>query len=58
MSTHNTQKIAQLLQKEKAIENELLIKKNKNLARSLRRLLSTKRELAALSEAKSLYDLE
>lgn len=58
MSARNTQKIAQLLQKEKAIENELLIKKNKNLARSLRRLLSTKRELAALSEAKSLYDLE
>lgn len=56
MSKTTANKIAKLLSQEKQIEENLLIKKNKNLPKSLRRLISIKRKLALLSLVKSLDD--
>jgi len=48
----NAQKIAKLLTKKKQTEESLLIKKNKNLPKFLRRLLSIKRKLIILNYTK------
>lgn len=48
----NAEKIAKLLAKKKQAEESLLIKKNKNLPKYLRRLLSIKRKLITLNYTK------
>ena len=56
MAKTNAKEIATLLEMEQKIEAELLVKKNKNLAKNLRRLLSIKRKLVLLNYSKSHAD--
>ncbi len=56
MAKTDAQEIAKLLEMERKIEADLLIKKNKNLAKNLRRLLSIKRKLVLLNYSKSHGD--
>lgn len=53
MARTNAEEIAKLLSLEQEIETKLLIKKNKNLAKNLRRLLSIKQKLVLLNYSKS-----
>ncbi len=53
MPKNSAEKVAKLLAKEKQCERILLVKKNKNLHKSLRRLLSAKRKLALINFTKS-----
>lgn len=56
MKNKHADKIAKLLAAQQALEDSLVIKKNKNLAKNLRRLLSIKRKLVIINNSKSLDD--
>lgn len=56
MKNKHADKIAKLLAAQQELEDSLVIKKNKNLAKNLRRLLSIKRKLVIINNSKSLDD--